>query len=95
MLQIMEKKRISNKMAHLDKAYFYYGTSAVLLNRVPSKVFHCQMSIRQGDPLSPLFFVLAADFLQTLFNVSHVNRNLTFLCPFKMIKTFLQVMLIG
>jgi hypothetical protein len=44
------------------------GTSSVFLNRVPSKVFHCRRRVRQGDPLSPLLFVLAADLLQTLIN---------------------------
>jgi hypothetical protein len=44
------------------------GTSAVLLNGVPDKVFHCQRGVRQGDPLSPLPFVLVADLLQSIVN---------------------------
>ena len=50
------------------KAIFSSGTSFVLLNGVPRKKVHCRRGVRQGDPLSPLLFVLAADFLQVLVN---------------------------
>lgn len=53
------------------------GTSAVLLNGVPGKTFHCKRGVRQGDPLSPLLFVLAADLLQSIINkatqLGHLN----------------------
>lgn len=51
------------------------GTSAVLLNGVPGKSFHCKRGVQQGYPLSPLLFVLAADLLQSIINEAR-HRNL-------------------
>jgi hypothetical protein len=44
------------------------GSASVLLNGVPGKNFTCKRGVRQGDPLSPLLFVLAAEILQYVIN---------------------------
>ena len=47
---------------------FSSATSVVLLYGSPRKTFNCLRGVRQGYPLSPLLFVLATDFLQSLIN---------------------------
>jgi hypothetical protein len=68
MIQIMQHKGLPDRWINWMKMIFGSGTSVVLLNGIPVKVFHCKRGVRQGDPLSHLLFVLAADFLQTILN---------------------------
>jgi hypothetical protein len=43
-------------------------SASVLLNDVPGKKNSCKRGVKQGDPLSPLLFVLAAQMLQYIIN---------------------------
>jgi hypothetical protein len=47
------------------------ASTSILLNGVPGKNIDCNRGVRQGDPHSPLLFVLAADLLQCIINKAH------------------------
>lgn len=68
MQQTMKKKGFGEKWLAWMKMIFSSGTSSILLSGTPSKVLHYKRGVRQGDPLSPLLFVLTADLLQSVIN---------------------------
>jgi hypothetical protein len=55
-----------------------------MLNGVPGLIFKRRREVRQGDPLSPLMFVLAADTLQSMVNhamrENYIHRPLALQC---------------
>lgn len=67
-LQILEHKGFSHKWISWISNLLQSGSSSVLLNGTPGKPFTCKRGVRQGDPLTPLLFVLATDFLQSIVN---------------------------
>ena len=46
------------------------GSSSVLLNGVPGKKIVCKRGVRQGDPLSPILYVLGGNLFQSILNMA-------------------------
>jgi hypothetical protein len=75
-LKILKHKGFSNKWVCWIENMLTSGSSAIILNGILGKSFKYKRGVRQGDPLSPLLFVLAADLLQIVVNKAWQNGTL-------------------
>ena len=80
-LQIMECKGFPPIVISWVKEVLSSGTSSVLLNGVPGNKFHCKRGVRQGDPLSPILYVLGGDLLQSIVNLAFEQGRLKLPIP--------------
>ena len=60
-LKMLECKGFDDRWCMWIKMLLQSGTSSILMNGIPGTEFQCKRGVRQGDPISPLLFVLATD----------------------------------
>ena len=77
-LQMLEHTGFPQRWINWISSILSTGTSAVIMNGVPGRKFKCKRGVCQGDPLSPLIFVLSVELLQILINRA-ASQGL--LCP--------------
>ena len=80
-LQMLKYKGFYDKWIGWVKNILSIGSYFVLLNGIPGKQFKCKCGVRQGDPLSPLLFVIAANLLQSVVNQMFSHGTLTLPIP--------------
>lgn len=80
-LSIMQHMGFTTCRIHWISMLLSTGTSSILLNGVPGKQFLCKRGVRQGDSLSPLLFVLAAELVQYVINDACNRGQLTIPIP--------------
>lgn len=76
-LEMIRAKGFPDKWIKWIKELLSSATSFVLLNGTAGKDFKCKRGVRQGDPLSPLLFAIAADLLQSVTNQEYEQGNLS------------------
>lgn len=69
-LDLLQRRGFPNKFREWITALLKTSSSRMLLNGIPGNAIKHGKGFRQGDPLSPLLFVIAIDPLQQVLNVA-------------------------
>jgi hypothetical protein len=82
-IQILTAKGFGARWIQWIKDILSSRTSFELQNEVPGKTIHCRKGVRQGDPLSPLLFVLVTGLLQSILNKAKDSNLLKLPLPLR------------
>jgi hypothetical protein len=68
---MMERLGFNDKWLQWTRGILQSASTFILLNGVPGKSLPCKRGVRQGDPMSPLLFILVAELLQCVVNKAY------------------------
>ena len=67
LLEVLKLRGFSDTWINWISAWLHSSQSCINVNGELTQYFYCKRGVRQGDPLSPFLFILAADTLSQLF----------------------------
>jgi hypothetical protein len=70
LIEILHARGFSNRWCEWISIFMSTATSRVLLNRCPGKPIQHRRGVRQGDPLSPMLFIVAMDMMNRIFRAA-------------------------
>jgi retron-type reverse transcriptase len=76
-LTMLKHMGFGDKFLSWIKMILTTASTSIILNGVPGKSIRCKRGVRQGDPLSPLLFVAAAELLQIIINHAWENNTIS------------------
>ena len=77
--EIMKALKFPTKFIHLVMVCVTNPTFSLLINGVPTGFFKSKRGLRQGDPMSPLLFVLCMEYISHSFDGVHRQTTTIFL----------------
>nr|CAD1840688.1 unnamed protein product [Ananas comosus var. bracteatus] len=77
LLQLLSARGFGTKWIDWMTGLLASTSSAILLNGVPGSAFTCKRGLRQGDPLSPLLFILCIDVLFRMLQAASSAGHIT------------------
>lgn len=72
-LEVLHARGFGTKWIDWIKTVLFGGKSQIMVNGVTSNIIVFKRGLRQGDPLSPLLFVLAADVFVKMLDLAVQN----------------------
>jgi len=81
LLEVLQHLSFGNSWRNLVANLLSSSSTQILLNGEPGDLIHHQRGLRQGDPLSPMLFILVMDVLNSLFVKAASEGLLQLLSP--------------